>query len=216
MENITNSAFVSEDLTDATGGGANYRLQAVGTFTIGAINDPTLVPGGGASNVDISFSGTVNVYETTDPLEAVNFTTDTFASATAKVVAGDFLATLTTDFGILADIPDGQFGLTAFPGVNARAGFTLTASALGFSIVPDGTDIEHRDFATGALVTTSHDLTLNEQFFLNTGANSDDFPFFTDTTVQFTVPGVIPEPVSLIVWFGLAAIGWGLARKKLK
>lgn len=222
MENITNATHLNVPLGTATGAGANYQLGAVGSFTVTGINDPSHVPGAAVGNIDISLTGTVSIYESNAAANLVDFTIDTFNQAATKISVGTtLLATLGqvgNDFLTSFDIQGNIAGIPPFPGIEGRGGFTVTDVALGFSIVPDGTSINHRDFvAAGApFVNTNHDVTLIEHLFLNQGTNTTEFPFFTDTTIQFTVQGIVPEPLSLLVWTGLATIGGVLAWKKRK
>jgi hypothetical protein len=201
FNNITNSSFLNTPLPTATGA-SPYELSAVASLTITAVN-PAASPST-PGNVDLLLSGSISVYETQNPANFVNFTTDTFGGAVAKVLAGTNVLNLSTDFYQQMDAPPGVGGVPAFPGVTADAGFSVTSNPAGLPIAPGATGITHPTYNTNNIVTTFHDLTARVQLFVNQGTNIGEFPLFTDTTVQFTSrQTVIPEPLSVLTWLGL-------------
>lgn len=214
FENISNSSFANTPLGTAVGAAGFYQLGAVSTLTIDAINDPsdiTAPPG----SVDLSLNGTVDIYETDDSANDLDFSNDTLTEATNKVTGGDLLLSFESDFFQQLGAPGSVAGITTTR-QNADAGFSLTANPAGILIQPDGVDITYFDaFDTDAFITTNHDAIAFVQLFQNTGANAAEFPLLTDTTVSFSV---IPEPTSVALCSMLACVGiiLGVRRRRAR
>lgn len=215
MESISSSDgfFAGTPLNAAIppAGGAGYNLLGKGLFTVSSIG-PIV-----AGKATFDFTGSVEFKENKVGL-AYDFTTG-IAATDAVFMSGSNSSVFTigtvkaTDF-IKAVAAPVFFGAIPTFGTAVVADFGLTAIVPGdLGIVPDLLP----GFSAGGATGTLHDVVGSvDTFALLSPANvlgDDKFDLRTNTV--FNMGNIVPEPSSLAVFFGLAACGLGLRRRKV-
>jgi hypothetical protein len=201
VETISSSDgfYDGDDIEDAAGI-ATYELLGKGVFTISDIID------NGDGTGDFSFVGTIEFRESTtadfDFGAGVAAAEAEFASAGAAVF---MLGLDGIDDFIHADDAPIEFADIPLAGDPVTALFGLSfIGVTDISFVPD--------FFTGAFgglhdVIGRTDAIADPALVGGDGPGGDVFDLRTNTDFSIAVLGVIPEPMSLLVWGGLAMCG---------
>ncbi|MCC6493251.1 MAG: hypothetical protein IT424_09535 [Pirellulales bacterium] len=189
--------YFNTDLDDPTAGGAGYNLLGKGTFTITAIGD--LAGVGSSTNDDISFTGSIKIYESASPL-----------SFGAGIAAANTVIGAATEIAEIGIAPGSDDFITAVDAPTAFASIPTTASTavqtdLGLSLLSGGVGLGVLDEAMVSPYGTFH------AFVGDSGAyrlapvvlGDDKFDLVTDTTVGFAA--AVPEPATIVVWGMLAS-----------
>jgi hypothetical protein len=190
--------------------GPAYQLAGVGTFTVTSV----VTAGNPAGTANISFTGTISLYETADSVssgDTVNTSTQSASTLVANATAGTNILNLSGIVQSNGAVPYTFAGIKAIPVSNPAvfgAGFnidTVNGNPGGVHIMPLGGGIFPNPGGPPWDVTAKIDA------WGNKGANKGTVPIATQTTVTFS--GQVPEPTSMLLWAGLACAA-GVARAK--
>jgi len=219
--NITNGAYNQTPVTTATGL-AHYQLSAVDTITVTGISE-VHVNGSGVLVGDISFLGTSSINETKDTSvtgNAIDFTTQ--SRATLLTNAGPTTGTNILTLSLTAFAEDVPLLFSSFPVSSSKA----IAASFGLDVTTNPGMVPVIPLAETSLVGTGvgpagdgdatfvpFDVAGTENGYTNTGANSANVTFLSNTDLAFFATPA-PEPATCLIWAGLG--GFALLARRLR
>ncbi|RIK71494.1 MAG: hypothetical protein DCC67_20245 [Planctomycetota bacterium] len=189
--------FLNEDLDDASAGGPGYNLLGKGTFTITAIGD--LAGVGSATNDDISFTGSIKIYESASSLSfGAGIAAADAVIAAASEIAEIGIAPGSDDFITAVDAPTSFASIPSSPA-------TAVQTDLGLSLLSGGAGLEIIDEALTSPYGTTHAIVGDSGAYRVSPVTLGDdvFDLVTDTTIGFQAG--VPEPSTIVVWGTLAS-----------
>lgn len=209
MENISSNdfpqTFNGDNLDAANTGGAFYNLLGKGTFTISSIGTEV------AGKADFQFTGGVTFYEKSDP--GLNpFTTITDADAIIASATEIFRIGVSSSDDFIQAL-NAPVAFASIPG----PGDLAVIATFGLSLTSGGGDLGiANNFLTGS-TGKKHDFVGTVSTFALLSANNviGDNLFDLETDTRLLLGAQVPEPTSMVVFFGIAACGLGIRRRKV-
>lgn len=190
--NLTNLHYNQKPLTELFG--SNYQLSSVAHLTLTSMGPVTTANSGqytGDQVADVKFTGTVSVYETTNPANHIDFTTQDRSTMLANASAGNKILNLSGSItGFQVPVVFSQIPTTSNKAPQFVGGFNITSNPGDVPIASGGENT----------VNGVNDVSVILQAFFNTGANTANIDLNTNTTAAFMTT---PEPGSLLIWTGL-------------
>jgi hypothetical protein len=207
FEDISNSVYGGEDLNNIFGAG--YQLTAHVLLTVASVSPP--VAGISTFTFTGGFAGGVAVRLYEDTVQDANFSTQ----SAATVIANATDTPLVTSLG-LTEV--GDYWVATGPVDISTIGIAGSAQSaafnFGLSIVANPGGLEVENEAMTGLFGDQHDVTgFGDAFSPGAAAAGRGWDAGTNTTIAFQG---IPEPMSVLVWSGLAGaviIGCATRRK---